>query len=82
MDPITLSRLSRIRQQEILEWAANDLDEGSAVGELLWKFGTSIIAAGRKLAQAVNAARAAQTAPLSATELCECECWQAKPCAE
>ncbi len=83
MDPITLSRLARIRQQEILDWAENYSREGSAVEDLLRRFGASCIAAGRKLAAAVSAARASQTAPLApASELSECECWQTNPCAE
>jgi hypothetical protein len=53
MDPLTISRLARIRQQEILEAAARDFDD-SPTRALLWKTGRVLVAVGQKMMRAAN----------------------------
>lgn len=53
MDPLTISRLGQIRQQEILEWAANDRGSKPA-RQYLSDLGRLLIRVGRRLENAAG----------------------------
>jgi hypothetical protein len=83
MDPITVSRLARIRQQEILDQAARDQFAESATVELLRTLGRSLKAAGQKLVNAARLARAPRTAPWAmAPERRQRKHLESEPCVE
>ncbi len=83
MDPITVSRLGRLRQQEFLDQAARDQFDESATAELLRKLGRSLKTSGQKLVNAARLARAPRTAPWAiAPERRQRERLESEPCAE
>jgi hypothetical protein len=70
MDPLTISRLARIRQQEILEAAARDYEE-SPTQVLLWRMGNVLVEVGQKMMRAANRVLEEQNCPpQAASENC------------
>ena len=62
MDPITMSQLGRIRQQEILEWAKQDYN-AKPLRQYVSDIGNVLIRMGQKLVNAASPALEPQTVP-------------------
>lgn len=70
MDPISIYQMGRLRQQEILEWAAKE-QGGKPVRQHISDFGSLLVRLGQKLVDAASPALAAQTiAPQTSVENC------------
>ena len=62
MDPITMSQLGRIRQQEILEWAEKNYDS-KPLRQYVSDIGNVLIRIGQRLVNAASPTLEPQTVP-------------------
>ena len=70
MDPISIYQMGRLRQQEILDWAAQQQD-GKPARQYVSEFGRLLVRAGQKLVNAANPALESQPiAPQPNPECC------------
>ena len=74
MDPITISRIGRIRQQEILEWAEHDRGV-KPLREYVLELGNLLIRVGQRMVNAAGSALETKVvAPQTAAEHCAENC--------
>jgi hypothetical protein len=70
MDPISIYQMGRVRQQEILDWAAQQQDR-KPVRQYISDFGSLLVRAGHKLVETANPVLDAQPiAPQPNPECC------------